>query len=238
MSVKLALFDLDHTLIPVDSCGLWAYFLISRTDRAEEYNAIQKQFDEDYFEGVLDINKFMDFEMALLAGFSRRELEEIRQEYLDRFIKPSLTKKALDLVDFYRREGYKTVIVTATHRFPVEPIARYFQVDKLICSEPEEDAQGEFTGGWLYHTFREGKVRALKEYLTDLKVEASDLKNSCFYSDSMNDLPIMKFIDENGGRAVAANPDPRLRKYAQDHGWEILQLFDEVEKPSSAKVEN
>lgn len=97
MNKKYAFFDLDHTLLPVDSCGLWAYFLFTKCGPEEEaLTQKQKQYDEEYFHGQLDMEAFMDFEMAILHRFPRKELEVFREEYLRRFIKPKVTKEALD----------------------------------------------------------------------------------------------------------------------------------------------
>ena len=150
---SFAFFDLDHTLLPVDSSGLWAYFLISKcSDRKQEFERRQKQFDLDYFNGVLDINQFMDFEMHLLSLFSRAQLEEYRKEYIATYIKPNIRPNAVELVQKHKEAGDKVVIVTATYRFVVEPIAKLLDADGLIAAEPEEDADGQFTGGWLRHT--------------------------------------------------------------------------------------
>ncbi|MBQ8828501.1 MAG: HAD-IB family hydrolase [Burkholderiaceae bacterium] len=239
MSIKLALFDLDHTLLPVDSCGIWAYFLISHCGaKAEEYKKQQEKFDQDYFQGILDIEEFMDFEMFLMNNFKRKELDQLREEYFNRFIKPVFTLEAKQLVQSYRQNGAKTAIVTATQRYPVEPIADLFEVDILIASEPEIDTEGEFTGGWLYHTYKEGKVKAIKKLLKQVEFEKIQWSEIAFYSDSINDLPLLSLVAEQGGKAVATNPDERLRSIAHENGWEILQLLNYKQNPEFHHVEN
>ncbi len=232
---SFAFFDLDHTLLPVDSSGLWAYFLISKCQGHEqEFERCQKQFDLDYFEGVLDINKFMDFEMHLLSLFPRKQLEQYRKEFIERYIQPNITPNAVELVQKHQDAGDKVVIVTATYRFVVEPIAELFEADGLIAAQPEEDANGEFTGGWIWHTFAQGKVDAVQKYVAD-KGGMDTLKRSSFYSDSINDLPLLSFIAEHGGTPVAANPDKFLSRIAKQRGWQTLNLF-RIEEPSYMEV--
>lgn len=237
--IKLALFDLDHTLLPVDSCGLWAYFLISKSgENREAFARRQKAFDDDYFCGKLDINEFMDFQMYLMKSFKRSELEAIREEYMKRFILPHICEDALNVVRSYKEQGVETAIVTATHRFPVEPIAEIFGVDRLIASQGEVDVNGEFTGGWLYHTFKEGKVVAVKELLKEKGLTEEDLSEVAFYSDSINDLPLLSLVSEHKGEAVAVNPDPQLLEIAKQKGWKIMQLAEETVKPQMSAVES
>lgn len=232
MNKKYAFFDLDHTLLPVDSCGLWAYFLFTKCGSEEEaLTQKQKQFDEEYFHGQLDMEAFMDFEMAILHRFPRKELEVFREEYLRRFIKPKVTKEALDLVQKYKEAGYITVMVTATHRFPVEPIAKLFHMDDLICSEPEEDEKGEFTGGWISHSFGPNKVTAVKNYMKARGQEEKNWEGCVFYSDSKNDYPLLQTMEDYGGQPYAANPDPYLEKIAKEKRWPIVRLFDSVVAP-------
>lgn len=232
---SFAFFDLDHTLLPVDSSGLWAYFLISKCSSSkQEFERRQKQFDLDYFNGVLDINQFMDFEMHLLSLFSRAELEEYRKEYIATYIKPNIRPNAVELVQKHKKSGDKVVIVTASYRFFAGEIAKLFDADGLIAAEPEENDEGQFTGGWLWHTFAQGKVTAVEKYVAD-RGGLEALKHSSFYSDSINDLPLLSFIAEHGGTAVATNPDKSLTRIAKQRGWKILNLF-QVEEASYEEV--
>ena len=126
------------------------------------------------------------------------------------------------------------MIVTATYRFVVEPIAKLLDADGLIAAEPEEDADGQFTGGWLRHTFAQGKVTAVEKYVAD-RGGLETLKSSSFYSDSINDLPLLSFVAEHGGTAVGTNPDKFLSRIAKQRGWKILNLF-QVEEPTYEEV--
>ena len=211
--MKYAFFDLDGTLIPVDSSILWAETLLSHVGKDEkQLRAERIQYDVDYKNGCLDINKFEDFEMKLLARFPRRELDELRVQYLKRDIMPHVLPIAVDLVKKYREAGARVVMITASYRYAVEPIAELFGIRDLICAEPEEKPDGEFTGRWISE---------------NCGGSAADLKESAFFSDSMNDFPLLDHVVRHGGKAVATNPDDRLRSTAQERHWEILELFSE-----------
>ena len=157
--MKYAFFDLDGTLIPVDSSILWAETLLSHVGKDEkQLRAERIQYDVDYKNGCLDINKFEDFEMKLLARFPRRELDELRVQYLKRDIMPHVLPIAVDLVKKYREAGARVVMITASYRYAVEPIAELFGIRDLICAEPEEKPDGEFTGRWISENFATQKV--------------------------------------------------------------------------------
>lgn len=225
--MKYAFFDLDHTLIPVDSSGLWSYFLLKFTG-AEQPALLKErlQYDVDYYEGKLDINKFEDFEMKLLARFSRKEADRLRQLFIDKDIKPNIKPVSLELIEKCKQEGARVVMVTATYRYVVEPIGELLGIEDIIAAQQEEDSRGEFTGRWLWHVFQDGKIREVKKYLSDRGEELSVLADSAFFTDSINDLPLMEFVDSYGGKAVATNPDKKLRKIAEEKGWKILDIFD------------
>ena len=227
--MKYAFFDLDHTLIPVDSSILWATRLLEKTGADKEELLIQrKKFDDDYRVGKLDIDAFEDFEMKLLARFKRRQLDTILEEFLKQDIEPYVLPQALELVQKAKDEGASVVLVTASYRYPVEPIAHLFGITDVICAEPEENAEGEFTGRCLLDNFKEHKIRGVKNYLSKRGENESVLKDSVFYSDSLNDLPLLDYISEQGGQAVATNPDDKLRSVAQAKGWQILDLFKKL----------
>ena len=236
--MKYAFFDLDGTLIPIDSSILWAETLLNNVGPEKE-KLIQERlrFDQDYRDGCLDIDKFEDFEMKLLARFPRKELDVLLRQYLREKIEPFILPKAVNLVNNYKKAGAKVIMVTASYRYPVEPIARSFRMDALLCAEPETDENGEFTGRCLRENFAASKVVGVKQYLLDRGESLDVLRESAFYSDSINDLPLLEFVSENGGKAVATNPDDALRKKAQASNWEILDLFVSAEKKATSPGE-
>ena len=215
-------------MIPVDSSILWAETLLSHVGKDEkQLRAERIQYDVDYKNGCLDINKFEDFEMKLLARFPRRELDELRVQYLKRDIMPHVLPIAVDLVKKYREAGARVVMITASYRYAVEPIAELLGIRDLICAEPEEKPDGEFTGRWISENFATQKVVNAERFIQKCGGSAADLKESAFFSDSMNDFPLLDHVARHGGKAVATNPDDRLRSTAQERHWEILELFSE-----------
>jgi len=219
--MRLALFDLDNTLIAGDSDFEWAQFLIEQgvLDR-EVYEARNMEFYQQYKDGTLDIHEFLDFQLKPLSRHTRAQLDAWHQEFMQHKIRPIVLPRARALVDRHRDRGDLCAIVTATNRFVTEPIARIFGVENLIATEPEV-MDGEFTGKVRgVPSFREGKVTRLEAWLGNRRLRWSDVAESCFYSDSLNDLPLLGKVT----RPVAVDPDDTLRAHAEHHGWEIISL--------------
>jgi HAD superfamily hydrolase (TIGR01490 family) len=220
--MKLTLFDLDNTLLRGDSDYEWGQFLISvgAVDRAH-YEAANKAFYEDYKEGRLDIQAFLAFALKPLTEWPQDRLLAWREEFVDTRIRPLITNEALDLVEEEKARADRLAIVTATNSFVTTPIAGLFGISTLIATEPALNSQGEFTGQIAgTPCFREGKITKVGEWLAREGLRLDQLAHSRFYSDSQNDLPLMKAVSE----AIAVNPDPVLRAYAQQSGWPVLTL--------------
>jgi len=218
--LRLALFDLDNTLLAGDSDYEWAQFLIDKgvLDRAS-HEAKNRRFYEQYKAGTLDIYEFLAFQLAPLALHPRAQLERWLQEFLSERIQPLLTPAAHALVDQHRREGHTCVVITATNAFVTRPIARAFGVYDLIATEIEE-RDGHFTGEPAgTPSFRKGKVTRLDEWLVPHGGWAS-VSESWFYSDSANDIPLLERVDH----PVAVDPDELLRELARTRGWPIISL--------------
>jgi HAD superfamily hydrolase (TIGR01490 family) len=217
--VKLALFDLDNTLLSGDSDFEWAQFLISKDvlDR-EVYEARNVEFLEAYKAGTLDIHEFLDFQLKPLSRHPRAQLEEWRAEFMEDHILPIISQKARDLVDSHVDDA--RAVVTATNSFVTWPIAREFGLEHLIATEPEE-VDGEFSGQ-VHGTpaFREGKVERLREWLTEHGLEWELFDETWFYSDSLNDLPLLSIVSH----PVAVDPDETLKEHALEEGWQVISL--------------
>lgn len=216
--MSLAIFDLDNTLISDDSDYLWGQFLVDQgiVDK-EQYEQANSKFYEDYKQGQLDIVEFLHFSLAPLANNDAQQLFKWRQKFVEDIIKPIQLKPAIRLVNKHRFKGDTVLVITATNRFVTEPIVKLFGIDHLIATTPEfknNQYTGEFEGT---PCFQEGKVTLLKQWLKD---SSETLENSCFYSDSHNDLPLLKIVDT----PVAVDPDEQLRNYAQQQGWSIISL--------------
>jgi HAD superfamily hydrolase (TIGR01490 family) len=216
---RLALFDLDHTLLAGDSDYEWAQFLIDKEllDRAT-YEARNLAFYEQYRAGTLDIHEFLDFQLGPLARHPRRVLETWHAEFMERRVRPMIRDSARALLA--RHAGDLRVVVTATNSFVTAPIARELGVEHLIATEPEQ-RDGEYTGGVAgTPAFREGKVTRLRDWLAARGESLESFDESWFYSDSINDLPLLSEVS----RPVAVDPDERLRAHARSRGWPVISL--------------
>ena len=219
---RLALFDLDHTLIPIDSDYEWGRFLgrIGVVD-PDRYEARNLAFYEQYKAGTLDIDAFMRFSLAPIAGRPADEIEGWRERYMAEVIRPAILPQARALVDRCRDRGDLVAIVTATNTFVTTPIAAAFGVAHLIGSEPER-VDGRYTGRPAgVPSFREGKVTRTHAWLAGLGRRWQDFDEIWFWSDSSNDLPLL----EAATHPVATNADPKLRATAAARGWQALDLF-------------
>ncbi len=217
--MNLALFDLDNTLLNGDSDFEWSQFLI-RTgvlDR-ELFEVKNLAFYEQYKAGTLDIHEFLDFQLKPLSRHSRKVLDAWHQQFMRESIMPMITKPSRDLVNKHRNDV--CAIITATNSFVTSPIAREFGIDHLIATEPEQ-RNGEFTGRVAgTPCFREGKIARLDEWLAEQGWAMKSFEDTVFYSDSLNDLPLLSRVKH----PVAANPDATLRAHAEQHGWRIISL--------------
>lgn len=217
--MKLALFDLDNTLLAGDSDFEWAQFLIEKgvLDR-EVYEARNRGFYDQYKAGTLDIHEFLDFQLKPLARHRRGLLDEWHAEFMARKIMPIIRQSARALVERHRRD--LRVLITATNSFVTAPIAREFGIDNLIATEPEQ-RDGEFTGKVFdVPCFREGKIQRLEAWLRRQGRTLEGFEESWFYSDSLNDLPLLGRVSH----PVAVDPDDTLRAHAERHGWPVLEL--------------
>ncbi len=219
--MNLALFDLDNTLLNGDSDFEWAQFLIEQgvLDR-ELFEAKNLAFYEQYKAGTLDIYEFLDFQLKPLSRHARKVLNGWRDDFMQHKVRGMMTMPARDLVERHRAAGDVCVIITATNSFVTSPIAREFGVEHLIATEPEEK-DGEFTGCVAgVPCFREGKITRLEDWLAQRGWGWASFADSFFYSDSLNDLPLLAKVNN----PIAVDPDAILRKHAEQHGWPVLTL--------------
>ena len=217
--MNLALFDLDNTLLAGDSDFEWAQFLIEQgvLDR-EVYEARNQQFYDQYRAGTLDIHEFLEFQLKPLARHPRAVLDAWHREFMQRKILPIVRDSARALVAKHADD--LRVLITATNSFVTAPIARELGIEHLIATEPEQ-RDGEFTGGVAeIPCFREGKVRRLDAWLRQRGRTLDSFGRSWFYSDSLNDLPLLERVTH----PVAVDPDDTLRAHAQSRGWPVMTL--------------
>ena len=224
---KLALFDLDHTLLPIDSDYSWGQFTaaLGWVD-AVEFTRQNDAFYAQYKAGTLDIFEYARFATAAFVRQGEAKSLAAHADYMRTVVQPALTPQALELVQQHKDKGATVIVVTATNEFVTRPIAQAFGADELMAVDLERDTtpggSGWFTGEVRgIPSFREGKVLRVEAWLAARGLGWSDV-HSTFYSDSINDLPLL----EKANVPVATNPDDPLRAIAQARGWRILELFN------------
>ncbi|KLO61386.1 HAD family hydrolase [Delftia sp. WSY_4] len=222
---RLALFDLDHTLLPLDSDYEWGEFTtrIGWTDPVE-FGRRNAEFFAHYQAGTLDVHDYVRFATEAFCARGAQQAAEAHERFMREVITPAIRPQALELLRTHQQAGDQIIIVTATNEFVTRPIAAALGVQELIAVELERDAQGWFTGEIRgTPSMRGGKVQRMQQWLDARGLQWSGVETS-FYSDSWNDVPLLERVDH----PVATNPDTRLRALAQERGWRILDLFGEA----------
>ena len=219
--MHLALFDLDNTLLAGDSDYEWTQHLVSKgvLDR-DTFERKNTEFFEQYKAGTLDIHEFLDFQLQSLANNPRASLDAWHAEFMATCIRPIISRQSRDLVQRHLNNGDLCAIVTATNSFVTGPIAREFGIPHLIATIPAQQG-GQFTGKPRgTPSFREGKVSRVEEWLETMGLWWGSFERSWFYSDSLNDLPLLSQVSD----PIAVDPDITLRTHAERAGWTILNL--------------
>lgn len=214
--MALALFDLDNTLLNGDSDHAWGLYLVEvgAVDPAL-HEKKQNEFYQQYIDGELDIFEFLEFQLSPLARFPLEQLYHWREEFLEKVIKPMIASGKPELIEKHRTADDKLVIITATNDFITRPIADLLNVETLIATQAEIKNQN-YTGNVSgTPCFQDGKIVCLKNWLATQQFEMTD---SCFYSDSYNDLPLLQCVDY----PIAVTPDDKLRAHAEHQNWPII----------------
>lgn len=222
--MRLTLFDLDHTLLPLDSDYAWGQFTVKLGWRDEaDFGRANDRFYQAYKDGTLDIHEYVRFATDAVRERGMAVAQAAHERFMAEVIRPAMTEQARALVRAHQAAGDTVVIVTATNEFVTRPIARAFGVDELIAIDLATGPDGAITGDIRgIPSFRQGKVLRVEQWLADRGLRWSDLQHTTFYSDSPNDLPLLEKVHE----PVATNPDERLSAVARERGWRILQLFE------------
>jgi len=223
--MKLALFDLDHTLLPIDSDFEWGQFLcrVGAVDAAE-FKRRNEEFFAQYQAGTLDPVEYLEFSLGTLASFEPERLAELQQQYMTEVVMPNILPSARALLQKHLDAGDLVAIVTATNHFVVAPIAKAFGVEHLIAAMPERDAAGRITGKLLgTPTQGEGKIVHTKAWLEKMGHTLDSFESVHFYSDSHNDLPLLSIVSH----PIATNPNAKLSEHATAQGWPLIHLFND-----------
>jgi HAD superfamily hydrolase (TIGR01490 family) len=220
---RLALFDLDNTLLPIDSDHAWGVFT---TEIGWNDAAVFRRRNEDFYSqykvGQLDLREYILFATEAIRRQGMARAHAAREEFMRRVIEPAIRDEAIALVGSHRSAGDMLAIVTATNDFVTRPIAERFGVADLIAVELEYDPSGLPTGRFIgMPSFREGKVARVEQWLALRGLGWDAIESSVFYSDSPNDLALLEKVSD----PVATNPDRALRAIAIQRGWRILDLF-------------
>ena len=224
----MALFDLDHTLIPIDSDYAWGEFTttLGWTDPVE-FGRRNDEFFAHYRAGTLDIHDYVRFATDAVRLQGPTNAAAAHTRFMREVVQPVITDAARDLIAQHRAAGDEIVIVTATNDFVTRPIADALGVEELIAVQLEH-APGADGVDWITGNIRgvpsarEGKVTRMEQWLAARGLGWGDVR-STFYTDSMNDIALLEAVDH----PVATNPDARLRALAQERGWPVLDLFTE-----------
>jgi len=231
MPTQLALFDLDHTLLPLDSDYQWAEFL-ARTGRAGDPDEARRRnhdLMQRYNRGELRAEDAAAFTLGLLTRADDAQLARWQQTFMAQVITPAILPAARQLVNRHLHAGHLCAIVTATNDFVTAPIARAFGIPHLIATVAER-RDGRYTGRIAgVPSFQAGKVTRVRDWLDDMDLSLTQFARSYFYSDSPNDLPLLEAVTD----PVAVNPSAALEQIAQARGWPVLRLFAELQDAKS-----
>lgn len=217
---SLALFDLDYTLLSGDSDYAWGQFLAEQglVDSVEHARK-NDEYWAQYKAGTLDIDAYLRFALTAIAGKTDAELAPLHERYMRDKIEPMISEAAMALIRQHSDD--LCAIVTATNAFVTRPIARRFGIESLIACDVEM-IDGRYTGAPTgVPSFREGKIIRVERWLADMGKRIEDFENSWFYSDSLNDLPLLERVN----RPVAVNPDPTLRAVAGKNNWPVMDFI-------------
>jgi HAD superfamily hydrolase (TIGR01490 family) len=220
----LALFDLDHTLIPLDSDYEWTRYFIRQAPAAQRtaLAAKNQKLMDDYNAGTLDPHESLSFLLGLLTQVPRETLERWREGFFRDVVAPQLQPQARALIAQHQAAGHEIAVVTATNRFVVTPIVAAFDVQHLMATEPEQ-LNGAFTGRWVgVPCFQAGKIDHVQQWLATRGQALNSFAKTYFYSDSINDLPLLERVTD----PVATNPSPKLEAVARERGWKVVKLWN------------
>jgi len=216
--MTLAIFDLDNTLLNDDSDYLWGEYLVEQgIVEPDYYKKKNDQFYEDYKNGILDIDAFLKFSLRPLTEHSIVQLNEWRTDFVNTKIKPQIAKKTPQLIQDHINQNHTLMIISATNKFVTAPIAELLNIPNLLSTEPEI-INNKYTGKYLgTPTFQAGKIKALVEWIAE---NNETLKGSYFYTDSINDSPLLEIVEH----PIVVNPDEKLKVMARQNNWEEMNL--------------
>lgn len=221
--MNLTLFDLDGTLIPNDSDHAFGAFMVDiGWADGEQWRARNDDFFAQYQAGRLDLAEYIAFATSVWRSRPLAEALAARERFMAEVMLPQIQAQARALVERHQQAGDLVAIVTATNEFVTEPIAAAFGVEHLLAVQLQRDAQGAYTGAIEgVPSYQAGKITRVRQWLGGLGRQWEEFERVNFYSDSMNDLPLLDLVSH----PVATNPTPALADIASARGWTTLKLF-------------
>lgn len=237
--MKLVVYDLDHTLMPIDTGECWVKWLLASCEaqtRSEAEKTLEC-FAREYVEQTLSIEEFETWQMGFLAGFDRKVLDVARADYKREVLSRIIPARSMEIVNKAKVEGAITAICTATYSYATQPSAELFGVDHLLAVRPEEDAEGNFTGRWIGPvTYQTGKVLAVKNLVASLEASGIVIDEYEFWSDSPADLALFEFTEAMGGTCFVVNAREKLQRIANERGWHVDRTFTQEEGTQALEV--
>ena len=216
---NLALFDLDHTLLACDSDVQWSQFLYDHGYISQQENVLRERYSQDYHNGTLDLQAFLKFQIGILGQFCLTELEYMHKQFMHDYILPNIHPAAYDLVKGHEKDD--CLLVSATNEFIITPIAHHFGITEVIGVSLVKDKQGNYTGEYFgIPSYREGKVMRVEQWLKQYHKSWQDYQSSYFYSDSFNDIPLLRKVDV----PIAVNADDKLAAWAKEKNWTMIRI--------------
>ncbi len=218
--MTVAIFDLDHTLINTDSDHAWGEFLVKKNVvDAVVFKKANDYFHEQYCQGCLNLDEYLEFALKALADLPMEELHQLREEFVETDIRHLIKPGVAKLLEKHRQQGHVLLVITATNRFVIDPIVDAIGIEQRLAIELEQK-DGRYTGEYVgTPTFREGKITRFNEWLKDNPEHK--IEECWFYSDSRNDLPLLEQV----GHPVAVDPDDTLKATAEKNGWPVISLL-------------
>ena len=217
---ELALFDLDHTLLDVDSDYLWGEYIVNNglVDEAQ-YRTANQEFYEQYIAGTLDATEYNEFVAQFLTTLPLARLHELREDYIKREIEPHIRPKAMEVLCQHIEKGHDVVIISATNDFVVSAIAKRFGIEAAnVLSTPLEIKDERYTGKLADKpNFKEGKIYHLDKWVHKQQLAGVTFEKTYAYSDSKNDIPLLEWADV----AICVSPDDALHAHALAHHWAV-----------------
>lgn len=227
--MNLAVFDLDHTLLPFDCEWVWINYVASHEgiDPKKAFAPLKPMYEDYYTRHHLDAEAFSRFQLSFISQFPRTRLDCLLSDFVRETVEPAISEAARDLVSSYIERGDATAICSGSYSYIVVPIARIFGIPEILCGEPETDAAGNFTGRLVgINSFGANKVVFVQNYLKS----HPHIQSVSFFSDSLNDKPLFDYTESLGGQCYAVNAGEDLTATAKSRHWKELTLYTQEER--------